>query len=406
MSRVWPLVFCVGCRSLLGIDEAVPLVTDATLHDGSGTDVVDSGRDPDAPPAGDDVAHVLPEDEYLGTGDLQVTTDLSIDTTNLTATPGLPPGVTLTAAPQDGGGPELAILRVGTLEVASGVRVRAIGGRPLVVLALALQIDGILDAAAIHEVPGAGGSLAGPGAGGPGLRVREADGGGGGGSFGVRGARGGNAPCTIECTPDQTAMGGVAGLLYDSGLGRLQGGSGGGAAMAPAQPTVCPAGLAGAGGGALQLYARSAIAIGATGVISAGGGGGRGGFRCEPNWLAGNGGGSGGAIFLQAPTITNGGMIAANGGAGGSGAGTGGNGIDGEDARPSTGIAAGGPAVGGRSARGGNGGANSGDSQNGNDSSDSGNGGGGGGAVGQLVVFYRTLFSQGTTSPPPLVSTY
>ena len=411
MTRAWPLVFCVGCRGLLGIDEAVPLPNDGALHDGSGSG--DDGDPSDAAldgaPAGDDVAHVLPADEYLGTGNLAVTADFTLDTTNLTSTPGLPRGVTLASATQDTGGPELAILRVDNLTISAGKRLRAVGSRPLVVLANAIQIDGVFDVSAIHDVPGAGGVLGGPGAGGPGMRaVMYSDSGGGGGGFGVSGARGGNTPCTTECNPDQTVVGGPAGTPYNSGLGQLQGGSGGGAALAPAQPTACPAGVAGAGGGALELYAKTAITIGGSGGILGGGGGGRGGFKCETpyNWLAGSGGGSGGAIFLQAPIVTNAGVLAANGGGGGSGGGMNGNGIDGEDGKLATTVATGGPPQGTYSAKGGNGGAGSIAPQAGVDGVDQGNAGGGGGALGQLVIFFRTTIAAGTTSPAPITQMY
>ena len=52
------------------------------------------------------------------------------------------------------------------------------------------------------------------------------------------------------------------------------------------------------------------------------------------------------------------------------------------------------------SAKGGNGGTGSQVPQGGTNAGDRGNGGGGGGVVGQLVVFYKTSWSEGTTSPP------
>jgi hypothetical protein len=404
--RVWLLVFCVGCRALLGIDEAVPLADDAARDDGS-VDTTDANPI-DVPAVTDDIAHVGPADEYVGAGALEITTNWVFDTTTLLSTPDLPAGVSLVTANQDGGGPELAILRADGFSIASGKTLRVIGSRPLVVLARSITIDGVLDVGAIKDQPGAGGSLTGPGVGGAGTRAIQADGGGGGGSFGAAGAAGGSADCVIDCNPNTVALGGLAGPIYNSGLGKLQGGSGGGAAVAPAMPTSCAAGIAGAGGGAVQLYAITSIVIAPTGSIDAGGGGGRGGVACvvPANFLAGNGGGSGGAIFLQSPIVFNGGVIAANGGAGGSGGGNGGNGIDGEDARVATSTAQGGNAQGALSARGGNGGTGGQVPQNGNNASDRGNGGGGGGAVGQLVVFYKTQWTTGTTSPSAVTQMY
>ena len=405
--RVWPLAFCLGCRGLLGIDDPIPLPTDSGIPDDA-VDASDGRPATDGTPITDDIAHVGADDEYAGLGPLVVDSDWVLDTTALSSTPGLPPGVTLVTAAQDAGGPDLAILHVDTLAIEAGKTLRAIGDRPLVVIANSITIDGALDVGAIREQPGAGGSRMGPGAGGNGSRVIQADSGGGGGAFGGAGGRGGSATCVFDCAPDAIASGGQLGIAYDSGLGKLLGGSGGGVAQAPATPTACAAGIAGAGGGAVQLYARTAITISATGTIDAGGGGGRGGVACTSpaNFLAGNGGGSGGAIFLQSATVTNSGTIAANGGAGGSGGGNGGDGVDGEDGRVATSPAMGGSAQGALSARGGNGGTGMQGAQNGSDSGDRGNGGGGGGGVGQLVVFYKTTWTAGTTSPQATTQDY
>jgi hypothetical protein len=408
--RAWPLIFfvvCIGCRGLLGIDEAVPLRDDAAPPDDA-VDALDSNILVDVPRVTDDIAHLEQAEEYVGAAPFTTGVGWMLDTTSLTSTPDLPPGVTFMTAMQDGGGPDLAILRADTFAIPAGSSLRVIGSRPFVVLAHSISINGALDVGANKEQPGAGGSQTGPGLGGPGMRQMEADSGGGGGGFGTAGGRGGSATCVVTCSPDAIAQGGTIGAAYNSGLGKLQGGSGGGAALPPVQPSACPAGIAGAGGGAVQLYASISITIGPSGSIDAGGGGGRGGFACTApaNFLAGNGGGSGGAIFLQSPIVTNNGVIAANGGAGGSGGGNSGNGIDGEDARVATSAAQGGSPQGPLSARGGSGGAGGQAAVDGNDSGDRGNGGGGGGAVGQLVVFYKTQWNPGTQSPGPVTQMY
>ena len=406
--RAWPLVFCFGCRALLGIDEAVPLPGDGAPREVGADDATDAFTI-DVPTITDDVAHVRAEDEYTGVGTLAVTGDWLLDTTSLTSTPDLPAGVTFTSVPQDAGGTDLAILRVDSLSISQSRMLRATGTRPLVILANSITIDGRLDVGALKDQPGAGGALGGPGVGGNGMRViPHADSGGGGGGYAAAGAVGGTSTCVLDCNPDAVVPAGAGGIAYNSGLGKLEGGSGGGVAVPPTQPTACPAGIAGAGGGAVQLYARTMITVGDNGSINAGGGGGRGGFACTApsNFLAGSGGGSGGAIFLQAPIVTNQGTIAANGGAGGSGGGNGGSGVDGEDGRISVSSAQGGGQSGMLSGRGGNGGTGGQDPQNGSNTSDRGNGGGGGGAVGWLVVFYKTTWNPGMTSPDALTQDY
>ena len=113
-----------------------------------------------------DITHVAVADETLGTGDLVFSANATIDTGTLALTGAtLPAGTELVAVAQDGGGPELAILRVHMLTIDAGVTVRAVGSRPLVVMAETVQLDGILDAGARRDVPGAGGSAPQSGAG-------------------------------------------------------------------------------------------------------------------------------------------------------------------------------------------------------------------------------------------------
>ncbi|HUQ05795.1 MAG TPA: hypothetical protein VM261_25010 [Kofleriaceae bacterium] len=376
---------------------------------GAGSDdalVLDAGDDGDAAPVVDaaidaaphDIAHVAAADETLGTADLEVSADATIDTTALSISDVmLPAGVELVAVAQDAGGPELAILRVRKLRILGGVTITARGSRPLVVLADIITIDGVLDAGARRERPGAGGAppQMGVGHGADGSRDGlYADSGGGGGGFGQPGAKGGDSA---------GAGGGSGGDAHgDQVLSQLGGGSGGGGASTGGCDFTSP----GAGGGALQLYARTAITIGVTGVINAGGGGGSGGKSCALQYLAGTGGGSGGAIFLQAPTITSAGVIAANGGAGGGGA-SGDDGGAGQDGTATTARATGGISGGDTyGATGGRGSARVGDASVGENGPSLGNAGGGGGGGGRIVFAYRDALTEGTTSPASFSFTF
>ena len=374
-------------------DDAAP-ADDATEPDAAPP--TDADIDIDAAPH--DIAHVAAPDEALGTGDLALAADTTIDTSALAITDvTLPAGVELVAAAQDGGGAELAILRVRALSIAAGVTVRAVGARPLVVLADTIAIDGALDAGARRNVPGAGGAppQMGAGRGIDGTRDGAyADSGGGGGGFGQAGARGGDAP---------GASGGAGGEAHgDDAMSQLDGGSGGGGASTGGCDYTPP----GAGGGALQLYARTSISVGAMGAINGGGGGGSGGKSCTLQYLAGTGGGAGGALYLQAPTITNAGVIAANGGGGGGGAG-GSDGGPGQDGTATTARATGGASGGSTyGAVGGRGAARVGDASAGENGPSLGNGGGGGGGGGRIVFAYQTTLVEGTTSPSSFSFTF
>ena len=368
---------------------------DAAGDDPDATDeIVDAS--PDAAPV--DIHHVPAAAEMIGTGDLAITADVTVDTGALTVTGiALEPGVELVASAQDGGGPELAILRVRSLAVASSVTLRAVGTRPLVVLADTITIAGLFDAGGHRGEPGAGGSgaRAGTGKGADGSRSGSyADGGGGGAGFARTGASGGEA---------DNASGGAGGAPYgDAMLTELLGGSGGGATNTGG----CDATSPGAGGGAVQLYAATSIVITATGAINAGGGGGSGGASCTFQYLAGTGGGSGGAIYLQAPAVSNGGVLAANGGGGGGGA-SGSAGGPGQDGSATTARATGGTS-GGTSygAAGGRGGSALGDATDGDNGPGLGNGGGGGGATGHIVIRHRDTPVDGTTSPAATIAPY
>lgn len=319
----------------------------ATDDDGG----VDGGAD-DAATTGDgaiadDIAHVRAADEYVGTASLTVTVDVLLDTSALTATPGPLPAGVFVAAPQDGGGSELAILRALDVAIAPGVTVKVVGSRPLVVLARTIVIEGTLDASADGVTPGPGtGDLGSDlGVGGSGRFVDTSDSGGGGGALQLY------AATAIRL--------GASGVIH-------AGGGGGRGAPAPGGPGTCGA-----------------------------------------NLQAGAGGGSGGALYLQAPVVVNDGLLAANGGGGGSGAGLQGAGMAGADGQPALGAAPGGDQAGPTSGRGGAGGVMTGPGQPAPDLSSNGNGGGGGGGVGRIVIRTRDPGArQGMSSPPPDVGTY
>jgi len=365
-----------------------------------GGDVDASTSDPDAGEAVvEDIHHVPAAEERLGVVDVTIANDLVLDTTDLAVTSGEPAGITLVAVPQDGGGPELAVLRVRDLVIVPGVVLRASGSRPLVILARSVRIDGVIDVSGRGAQRGAGGSPANNG-GGPGAAGQRNgafyDSGGGGGGFGTSGGPGGN----------QIGSGdGNGGIVYGGALlSTLDGGSGGGGASGGG----CAEPDGGGGGGALQIYAAVAIVLPGSGGINAGGGGGGGGQACPAQYTAGRGGGSGGAIYLQSPAIDRAGALTANGGGGGGGAGgLAANGTNGGDGKLTGERAAGGLRGAGLYGSDGGYGATAEPAGAGGSNVDAwANGGGGGGGVGRIVIRTRQARGEGLTSPVALTMPY
>ena len=305
-----------ACVSALACDDAAG-GDDGPGGDAVATDAAALDAAPDASPIDAAppivVAHLAPADAQLGAADWLITADVTIDTTDPSADVPLPTGVALTVAAQQPAGVALAVLHVRALTVRPGKVLRVVGTRPLVIVASAVTIDGVIDAGAERETPGAGGAgpMAGTGAGAVGGASAPYEGGSGGAGFGTPGAQGGASSGAAA------AVGGSAGLAYGTpGLTALVGGSGGG--NGPTGVGCSGAvGLGGGGGGALQITATTSLRISATGGVLAGGGGGGAGRLCLANSEPGRGGGGGGAIYLQAPAITVAGTIAANGGGGG-----------------------------------------------------------------------------------------
>lgn len=341
--------------------------------------------------------HLVPSDGVPGSAELDLSGAVTIDTSTTppTISVPLPSGDLFDRRPQDGGGPDLAVLHVGALHVTSTATVVVTGTQPLVIVAGGdVDIDGVIDAGAHGATPGPGG--AGPGmgegAGMPGAHEATdlSDTGGGGASYGGEGAASGGISGTCTLPPS------TAGATYgDPPIPTLVAGSGGGTSSG----NGCPPDPGGAGGGAFQISSVTAIAI--TGAINVGGGGGHGATDCgapSGDVNSGAGGGAGGSIVLQAPTILNHGTLAANGGGGGgSSATTNGNAQSGADGQPSASPAAGGT---GPIQPGGNGATGTAPATAGGSTICGNNAGGGGGGVGRIAVSSGYV-EMGTTSPAP-----
>lgn len=337
--------------------------------------------------------HLGPGDGSPGTGGLVLTGTVMIDTSAPSISVMLPGGDSLDVRPQAGGGPDLAVLHVGSLRVDGTANVQVTGSRPLVIVAGDMvEIDGAIDAGGHGITPGPGGAASGMGSGAGGAGKHESsddsDSGGGGAGYGTAGAAGGGISglCTLA--------GGSAGPAYgDAPITTLVGGSGG----ASSSGTACSPDPGGGGGGALQI--SSAVGIAISGVINVGGGGGHGATDCgQSDVNSGAGGGAGGSLVLQAPAIVNTGVLAANGGGGGGSSSTGsGNAMPGQDAHASTAVATGGT---GPRAMGGSGGAGTTAPTSGGGAACGNNAAGGGGAVGRIAA--STGFGgAGITSPAP-----
>ncbi len=374
------------------------------------------------------VPHVPLAGEFASLEDLRLDADATIDTTEMSITSG---GSVVTGSKEPADAPsddwrarelvfdahrqenadelEVAILHVNDFSIADGVEVRLIGERPIVIIAGGdVAIEGLLDAAARGAQPGPGGygpgAMGGMGAGAAGTHEGICDTGGGGAGHAGPGADGGSSSgCGSQGVDIQGGSGGEAYGDYDDlSSSVLRGGSAGGVGG-----PGCSSVRAGAGGGAVQVYALGAIRIGndaGDGGINAGGGGGEGGVFCPDGTGrgGGSGGGSGGVIFLQAVSIDVRGMLAANGGGGGGGGawnrfGT----ANGGDAQLSTEAASGGLGAGGAfGTDGGSGGTDepptSGSS---GDETSIYNTGGGGGAAGHIVFFTSKTTGVERTSP-------
>lgn len=347
------------CELAAGVDAAIDL-RDAGRLDGANV-AVDAS--PDAPSCyGAGLVKVCPS--------APITSPLSITSTTVVDTDASP----LCIAYSDGVDDAYCVIAGTVVTIAENRRLRAVGSRPLVVVATTAMVIG--------------------------------------GTIDVSAGAGANPPTCVAPTPATNKQGGAGGSFQGRGGSGAAAVSGLGPMSAPATTTPafrggCPGGAGagpnggsgGSGGGALYLIAPS-IAI--DGTLDASGAGGNGGTNAS----GGGGGGSGGFIGLDAPMVivAAGARVFANGGGGGEG-GTPNRGGNGGTTPGSPSAASGGS---GGANHGGNGGAGSGDGRlDGADGDAGGNcgrggssGGGGGGGAGFIYVFPAQALG-GAISPPP-----
>jgi hypothetical protein len=205
----------------------------------------------------------------------------------------------------DIGGEEVAAIIGSKIVIEEGVTLRAAGdaefiptSRPLVFIAtVSIEIRGTLDVGSDREFPGPGhasdASLDGAA---PSEATLMA------GAGGSHGSSGGSVGALEAGTP-----------LPAQSLSLRRGGDGGNGR----KPNPSAAWLAGgAGGGVVQLVALDSIVIGASAVLSTGGGEG---FvaSADSRTFPGGGGGAGGTVVIEAPSVQINGAVGAPGGGGG-----------------------------------------------------------------------------------------
>lgn len=279
---------------------------------------------------------------------------------------------------QSGSAPAV-VLAVDSFQVQSGATLRVIGSKPLIVGSwTTITVNGVIDAGSKRGgATGAGSVIAtcSPDGAGPGV-ASNAGGGGGGGGFRGTGGTGGIGDGAAGGSP------GLARAVPASVRAGCPGASGG----------LTGFGVGGSGGGAIELAARTSIAI--TGTVMSGGAGGQGGGQTGTKG-GGGGGGSGGRLGIDSPALTLGSnaVLVANGAGGGGG----GNGLaqSGQDGPAGTG-----PATGGSGARTGGAGSSS-STLAGETPGFSGDGGAGaGGGAGFILVRAPSLDDQGAVISP------
>lgn len=348
---------------LVDVDASI-LVPDApeldAMVDAEMTVTVDAP--PDAPPCyGGGLVTICPSAPV--TDPLAITASTTINTATSTL-----------CVDYTGSEENLCVVAATAISIDAGQQLRAVGPRPLVLLATtALTIDGTLDASS-------GAAGANPAACTPPSAANGGQGGAGGSWQGRGGSGGGSVsglgPASAPGTTTVALRGGCAG--------------GSGAGSSP--------GAGGNGGGAVYLIAAS---IAVNGSINASGQGGRRGTDAG----GGGGGGSGGFIGFDSPAVTvaAAASVFANGGGGGEGGTPNHNGNSGTT--PSDPSAASGGSGGAN--HGGNGGSGAAgttlDGSNGRSGGTcnrSGSSGGGGGGGAGLIYVYPAQMLGGTVSPP------
>ncbi|HEY1555737.1 MAG TPA: hypothetical protein VGF94_12955 [Kofleriaceae bacterium] len=243
-------------------------------------------------------------------------------------------------------GPTAYLISIESLKIETTGSLRVIGAEPLIVASWdTIEVDGKVDAGSTSA------GMAGAGADPPACEAAAqgqtgvstgGSGGGGGGGFQGNGGHGG----TGDMPPGPLGGAGGTALAAPSVvLGGCAGAPSGEAGSDPSASDPTAAAVAGLGGGALQLTARTAITI--TGLVLTGGAGGGG--APLNSACGGGGGGAGGFVGFDGPSITfTGATIAANGGGGGGSAPFGLGGVNagqpGQDGQPGMGAAMGGAA--------------------------------------------------------------
>ncbi len=291
------------------------------------------------------------------------------------------------------GGPALCVIAGHSITVNADMT--ATGMRPLVLIATdTITLNNTIDVSStVGGATGAGMNSSLCSAATAGSNDNNGAGGGGGGAFGTTGGDGGDGD-------NPNGKGGKGGKVSSPGpvRGGCQGGNGGDGDM------MHKGGAGGNGGGAIVLIAANQIAIGAS-IYASGAGGVRGtGNNVNFNSACGGGGGggSGGLIALDAPTITVGGVLAANGGGGGGGGGDNGTGTSGSDGTTGTSFAmaaSGGNGGGSTAFSGGNGGSGAGGTNAATGGASSAAGGGGGGGGQGVVWVHSASFQAANVSP-------
>ncbi len=299
------------------------------------------------------------------------------------------------------------VIHLESLVVERDATLRVIGSKPLIIAsASTIEIDGVIDVSSRRGEPfGAGANPAAcdatkavPGA--NETTTGGGSGGGGGGAFQGSGGGGGPGGALLE------NPGGIGGK--HAPVPRVVRGGCNGAASGKAgpDPQVSPpsnantVALGGAGGGAIQLTARTSITI--RGVVVASGAGGEG--APLHSATGGGGGGSGGYIGFDAPKVSfiDAARIVANGGGGGASEGFAGAGAHGADGHDDAVTALGGIAA----SCGGGGGAGSAQTTfagfNASPTASSCGGGGGGGGAGYIMVHAQeSSFTASVVFSPP-----
>ncbi|WP_309888113.1 hypothetical protein [Archangium sp.] len=284
------------------------------------------------------------------------------------------------------GAPQVLVLSMKQLDIASGKSLKLVGDKPVILAVYGnATFTGKLLANASKQAPGTGGNSTqcGTRAGNDGaVKSGEFPGsGGGGGGHAFAGGNGGKGATAPEAPVSEGGTASTTALVPL--VGGCAGGRGG--------QLTATAGLGGAGGGAVQVSVAGTLQV--KDQVSVSGGGGKGGTAVIADAAGGGGGGSGGGLLLEANDLDlqANARLTANGGGGGEGGDLGTtpeNGLDGADGSLLDNThAAGGNSGGG--AAGGNGGrgATANNVGIGGDGNANEAGGGGGGAVGRIHVY-------------------